>query len=282
MDSNRRDFLRHALAASSAALTGASLTACSVGTAATGSIAPDLEDGYIVFNAGGNSGGEVPDNVWVTAIESALQRRVGSTLQSAYLGKECRAEGLGRTPFEDRENYEFVGARGWDGNYLFRHGLDVPPEYQYQRVTQDAVDRGFTFDVHAAARPTQQLDFAEVLAMLQRRSGPMRRLYAQLSYRLGEEDFILFTRCRYINLPHASNRNEPYLQPISGRVLLWQDERLHLAYVVFHLRRGAVEGMHFKRLDRAEIGIESNANDFVRTVTVDPATARCSFFCYEA
>jgi hypothetical protein len=52
--------------------------------------------------------------------------------------------------------------------------------------------------------------------------------------------------------------------------------------VVFHLRRGAVEGMQFKRLDRAEIAIESNANDFVRTVTVDPATARCSFFCYEA
>lgn len=281
MGLSRRKFTGRLLALPSALLLARGLAGCSPGYASEGIVVPDLEDGFIVFNSGGNSGGATPGNAWLTTIESALQRRGNGDPQMAFLGKECRAESVGQGAFDDRGNYEFVGLKGFDGNYIIRHGADLLEEHEFQRVTDDAVQLGFDFDVRSAQRVAHKVEFGEVLTMLQGwTERAVRRLFVQITYQHGGETFSLFTRCRYINFPHRASSGESYLQPISGRVLVWDGGRLHLAYVVIHVRNGLVQGLQFKVLARANFGVDLAISDFVRTLVVDAGTASADFYYY--
>ncbi len=283
MELQRRRFVSRMLVLPAGAIATQALTGCSPSHAAEGIVVPDLEDGHIVYNSGGNSGGPTPGNAWLTTVESALQRHAMGPSQMAYLGKECRAESVGEAPFDDRGNYEFVGLKGFDGNYIIRHGVNLSVEHEYQKITAEAVQLGFDFDVRAPQRIAQKIEFGEVLDMLQSwTSKPVRRLYVRVTYRHGGETFSIFTRCRYINFPRSVSEPNPYLQPISGRVLIWDDGRLHLAYIVFHLRAGKVEGLQFKVLGRANFGVELAISDFVRTLLIDADTATADFFYYDA
>jgi hypothetical protein len=281
VDNNVADLTRRSFfAAASGAVLLPGVSACGSSYANDDIEVPDIEDGYIVFNAGGNNGSAMPENVWMTTIESALQW-LGPESKFAYLGHECRAEGVDEAPFDDRKNYEFVGIKGWDGNYLIRFGVDLSSEEEYQQLTPQQVQDGFDFHVTAPSRVARRLGFEELLSRLQGKvAGPIPRTYFRVAFRMGSDLFAVYSRCKYINFPHGRSIADPYLQPIAGRVVVWLDGRLRLAYVAVHVGPSGIEGVQLKVLDHANFGVSLQISDFVRTVTLDASTATIDFYHY--
>ena len=216
----------------------------------------------------------------MTPIESALQW-LGPESKFAYLGHECRAERVGEAPFDDRMNYEFVGIKGWDGNYLVRSGVDLSSEEEYQQLTPQQVQDGFDFHVTAPSRAARKIAFAELLTMLQGSvTRPMPRIYFRVMFRAGEDLFAIYTRCKYINFPHGRSAASAYVQPIAGRVTVWLEGRFRLAYVATYVEPSGVQGVQLKVLDHADFGVNLRVSDFVRTVALDPSTAAIDFYHY--
>ncbi|MFM2290000.1 MAG: hypothetical protein RL684_3143, partial [Pseudomonadota bacterium] len=167
----RRQVLVALLGSVSALMLGPALLAgCTAGANPESLTAPDLDGGYMVFNSGGNSGGSgLPENCWLTSIESILVRQDESVPKYAYLGKECLAEGLSPLPFSGRDDYDFTGMKGWDGNYCLRHGVNLTPQQEYTRIEAEAVQAGFDFEAVCATREVQPIGFRPLLSLLQAR-----------------------------------------------------------------------------------------------------------------
>ncbi len=244
--------------------------------------APDIASGYLVFNSGANSGGsDLPENAWLTSVQSVLVRHDAGTPQYAYLGKECLAEGLSPQPFSGRDDYDFVGVKGWDGNYCLRNGAHLTPQQEYTRIDDAVVRAGFEFEATCPQCEVTPLGFSELLEMLRTRpAGAVHKVFLSLGYAQGGVRYTMYTGCRYINFPHGRYKGEPYLQPIFGRVLFHDNERFRLAYGALHLTGSGLAGLQFKAMGTSGTGEAAGAQGFTDVFTVDPASIDAKFYHY--
>ncbi|MSU45878.1 MAG: hypothetical protein EXS42_01800 [Lacunisphaera sp.] len=282
MPSTRWLFLGHVILGFAALAAAGKLQAISEATPSGQQtmIAPDLQDGFMIFNYDGVIDKKVNENRWLTPIECVLVRKTAgkSQVQRAYLGHECRAESVGENPFGHHGNYEWVGLSAWDGNYAIRSGPGHAnqPVQQYGKMPSD-----MTIKVACPDRKAKAVSFAEALQMLQSdfKDG-YRRLYIAISYRQDGYEYVLYAPSNYINFPHPTKGVRSYLQPISGYVLYEKDGLFFTAYVVSWIERGQTKSLQFKVRDQVSYG-ETVTHDFNRTVHIDDDRMKVAFFIYE-
>ena len=264
-------------------------------------IAPDLQDGFMVLN-------EDKNNCWQTGIECVLVRlKNDEEEERAYLSHECRAEQVSDDPFGHCGNYEFVGISTWTGNYTFRSGSSLfsfnpiknfrkkIPEGCYQRTDNK-------YFISCNDRNIQYLDFDEVITFLQQKfQSGYKKLYMELKFCQFGYKYVLYAPCRYINFPNPNDKIRKYLQPISGYVLYEKHDKFFISYVVSHVANGLTKAIQFKIRDRVDF-IETKSNfkmfklfkvlnkvlfsaffvthDFCRTDKINDEEMQCNFFCY--
>ena len=201
---------------------------------------PDLESGFMILNR------DTP-NRWQTRIESALVRKESNHgSEYAYLSHECRSENVGEDPFGHGDAL-FVGISTWSGNFFLGSGSSLFRKNQkfHPRETQNE------FLVSCKSRAITYLDFDNVLTYLQRDcESSYEVIYTEIEFCINNQEYLLYTPCRYINFPNPLEPSKRYLQPISGYVLLEDVGKFFLAYVVCHIAEGETRTVQFRALDQ--------------------------------
>ena len=204
---------------------------------------PDLENGFMILNHN-------TANRWQTNIEAVLVKEAGAKNrdgsddqdQYSYLSHECRSENVGEDPF-DHADALYVGISTWSGNLVFGSGSSIwrkSPKFQMRGTNNQHV-------VNCEEVNAKFVSFDEVLRNLQSDcSYGFRRLYTELIYTHLGVTYRLYTPCRYLNFPNPELEKKKYLQPISGYVLLEEEEQFYLAYVVAHIADGETKSIQFR------------------------------------
>ena len=137
----------------------------------------------------------------------------------------------------------YVGISTWSGNYIFGNGSSLrkkSPKFQMRGTNNQHF-------VNCEEVNAKGISFDEVLRNLQSDcSYGFRRLYTELTYTHLGVTYRLYTPCRYLNFPNPELEKKKYLQPISGYVLLEEEEQFYLAYVVSHIADGETKSIQFR------------------------------------
>lgn len=189
--------------------------------------APDLADGFIV-------NGTTAANIWSTEIQCVLQQRRQPLEQAVFLSHECRFERVhfaepDQGIFKMQQPFEFLTFTR-DGQFYQLAKPDVPLNKEHiDSVTERHLDGtpvpaaithdGWLSRVRCALRPIEVLPFAELLDGLRNDRIPLRRLYCRFEIDLGD-GLVLYCPARYVNFAHPELAACPYVQVISGTVLL--------------------------------------------------------------
>ena len=212
-----------------------------------------------MINGGGGK------NRYLMGIQCALAMEdVPGSPKYAFLSQECRAEGVfaltstgplsGSKPrmrrwwqrvnrqFYDpntifvRPAYEFVVLHTWDGTHAFRTGVHVgkPAGSKPTPVYPSTLNVEYV--------TPNYLSFDEVYEKVT--SGTMRPkdLFMHVSW----SGLSLYCRCNYINYPNCELLpGIQYLQPISGQVCYYENDRFFIAYVACSVQSDGIQRVEF-------------------------------------
>ncbi|MEO5337104.1 MAG: hypothetical protein H7841_09455 [Magnetospirillum sp. WYHS-4] len=202
---------------------------------------PDLRGGSIV-------NGRDDGNLWTTEIQCVLVGEDGETL---YLSHECRFESVafgpeppaeGETLIKRRQPFSFLT---FTRNGRFFH-IPQPDTLFGESLTRGTrridVDGGFVFRPHSqedwASRVScswgegEEVSFSQLSADLHRKAVPVRDLFVRARFGLSGRQWSLYCPCRYLNFPGPRLPGGPYLQPISGHVLVPVEDSFSAGYLV--------------------------------------------------
>ncbi len=174
-------------------------------------------------------------NTWVTRVQSFCRVRSNTGMQFFYLGYPCRAEKMLERSSNNRifeRYYEFVNvavrneeSSGEASSYFMRSGHGVkgllPPSH----------DGKITSHVHVKHAQTKEVGFDEMYELLSEHPQESPDYYARISWDNGKQSIL--TKLDYIN--YSNDGGAPYIQPITGQVLLMLEEKPHVAYVALSL-----------------------------------------------
>jgi len=181
-------------------------------------------------------------NSWATEIQSVVFEMAEDLTNPVFLGHECRRE---RTPdgeptLEITETLIRTDSPGEfiplirDGRFYEIPTLDtVVPESLFAPLSpKKAGDFYFIFpqgrdDWRANAQcpwtTAEPVPFDSLIRDLNEQNETLRRLFVRFSFDIDGQSYVLFAPCRYLNFLNAQFEGEsspPYLQPITGSVLL--------------------------------------------------------------
>lgn len=199
---------------------------------------PNIKDGLIINAINGT-------NRFQTFIESCLIRVEHGTEKIAYLCTSCRSENvdpeMGPNGVLISKRFADVAyAQTWKGSFVIRSGPGLYHPFRkksaeglhYQKCIEG---QGI---IHAPKVPVNYLTFSDLFEILQSDiNGRDNFIYMAISWKMQNSFYVVVCPCRYLNFPHPDQNCRPYIQPISGKVLIERNDRFHKAYVVSLLTR---------------------------------------------
>lgn len=132
----------------------------------------------------------------------------------------------------------------WNGRFMLRAGAGLYPALRWRTDDGDGLHcgPGPAGSVHCDDVAVRILSFDAVLDELAAPpTGRNNRFFVRFSWRAGEFAYDLYAPCRYLNFRNF-NRSSGlrYLQPITGYVLLEEDERFFIGYAAAYIEEGRV------------------------------------------
>ena len=206
---------------------------------------PDIKNGFIV-------NGYESANRWQTFIESCLIKVEDGEESTSYLSTKCRAEYVSSQEIFAAPYYEYSLAHTWNGPIVMRSGAAV-----YRRKPSGFLRYGASdvaCEIRAPTVSVKPIEFDDLLGKL--RSDKDHRdnfIYMQVEWAIGGILYKLICPCGYLNFPHPNQVDERYLQPISGDVLVENENRFYLAYVSSHVTASGAERTELILKDRVSL-----------------------------
>jgi hypothetical protein len=194
-------------------------------------IVPDIKNG-ITHN------GEERDNRWQSFIESCLIKTENGSDKHAFLATPCRGEHVSSQSIFSPDYYEYAVAYTWDGPIQIKTGAGLHHSF-LKRIRSYGPARN-NGSVETRNVSVKRHDFDNILAVLQSQETKDNFIYMQVEWTANGCSYKLICPCRYINFSHVKN-DKPYIQPISGNVLVEIDNRFYLAYVSVHVTEHGTE-----------------------------------------
>ena len=209
---------------------------------------PDIKNGFIV-------NGYESANRWQTSIESCLIKVEDGEESTAYLSTQCRAEYVSPQGIFSPSYYEYALAHTWHGPIVMRSGPAIYRLFQgkaseSRRYAAVNMER----EICAPKVLAQTIEFDDLLDKLQSDNNHRDNfIYMQVEWIIGDVSYKLICPCRYTNFPHPKQNDERYIQPISGNVLVENENRFYLAYVSTHVRANGAERTELILKDRVSL-----------------------------
>ena len=174
----------------------------------------DFDNSYVDFIGSKNS--------WRTNIKSYLK----SDKKEYFLVKECRAELVGKNPFQHPGRYEFLGIIEDDKTHFIRTSAVDGNKGNVQLNVQQKNKK------YIVESNVNYLSFEEVNEIVS--SGKTNNIYCEIEYEYEAIKYSLISKCEYINYNTKKN-DDKYLQPIMGYVPFILKNQLRYGYVVLHI-----------------------------------------------
>lgn len=195
--------------------------------------APDLLGGRVV-----NGPFDGTNNVWVNEIQGVLVHDGPAERQTYYLSHECRQENLpfhgadqdSATIFQTHRPHEYLtfscGERffqipSWDAPLDLRRIQDIPRIEGNGFFFYPPVFRNdWQSQVTCEERPIRLHDFAETFGMLENNRVEIRKFFFRFAWTAGGDAWTIYAPCRYINFCTTPVKDKPFIQVITGYVLM--------------------------------------------------------------
>ena len=182
----------------------------------------DLKNSFVYLNPN-------EENTWRTNIKSILEDHSSNT--KYFLTKECRAERVGKHPFDHSEKSELCVVLN---DKKFRVNIrDLPinkkkdfhPHFYETKISDD--------DICLETINYQNIEYNEIIDRLNSRK--LAELYVKFSYKFEEKSYSVFTQVEYLNFKGKKKSSyegtkESYLQPICGYVPFIMNENIYISY----------------------------------------------------
>ena len=187
----------------------------------------DLKKSFIYLNPN-------EENTWRTNIKSILEDHSSNT--KYFLTKECRAELIGKYPFDHTAKSELCVVLN---DKKFRVNIrDMPINKKKDFHSHFYETKLSDDDICLQSIDYKKIEFKEIINSLNNRK--LADLYVKFSYEFERKTYTIFTQVEYLNFKGKKKSSyeatqENYLQPICGYVPFIMNENIYISYVVKYI-----------------------------------------------
>jgi len=219
--------------------------------------APDLCHGFMI-----NGGSE--NNLWQTDIQCVVSRRCGTgERQWAYLATPCRAEDVTPGRIFSNRSFEAAVLSDWNGTFMTRGGAALRPPFPWQKrsVAKCRINPMPASRIHCDEVAVLELGLGDLLQEFAAPAADRNNdLFLKADWSCGGWDWELFTRCRYTNYSNPERDLAPYVQPITGPVLIGDENgQVGIGYFAAYVDEGGT------RTQEAVLRLELSVLDLYAT-----------------
>ena len=238
----------------------------------------DFDNSYVDFIDSKNS--------WRTNIKSYLK----SDKKEYFLVKECRAELVGKNPFQHPDRYEFLSIVEENGK---THISRISSVDENKETLQ--VDTPLENKLNLKHKNIKYLSLEDVNEILTSKKNI--NIFCEIHYEFENRKNLIITKCEYINY-NIILSDIKYCQPIMGYVLFILKNKINIAYVVKYIEKDSSGNLEFllrKKLplfnihtgNKIKIIIKKclnkilffvKKNEFSEVIRIQNSTIK--FFCY--
>ena len=178
-------------------------------------------------------------NLFRTNIKSILS----SKNRNFFLVKECRAELIGKNPFDFKGKYEFLCIAGDNETNIFRTSpIDFKSSLIDSKKEKIEVNSWITNKKNLVESDIEYFSFDQVYEIVS--AGKPNDIFCEIEYEFQNVKYNLITKCEHINYSNL-DENEKFIQPIMGYVPFVLNKKLNFGYVVLYLKKKGNGNLEF-------------------------------------
>ena len=166
-----------------------------------------------------------------------------------YLTKECRSELIGKNPFLNTQRYEYLPIFTQSGKFLTLRNQALDFIFRSRKNHKYQISSTNFNESHKIVLRQDEieiLELGEINSKLKTRSTD--QFFCRIEYKFAGQNFICLSNCDYLNFDYSENtenKNQIYLQPISGYVPFEKDDKIYASYMARYISNNYQGNLNF-------------------------------------